>query len=76
MQTKKVSLFTKDYQQQIILMQKIKNAVEKAYTQNETTMSKVVLDNGNTYFENMSETGCKVFVDQRNWQDIYMGRLL
>ena len=57
-------------------MQKIKNAVEKAYTQNETTMSKVVLDNGNAYFENMSETGCKVFVDQRNWQDIYMGRLL
>lgn len=51
-------------------IEKIKNAVEKAYTQNETTMSKVVLDNGNAYFENMSETGCKVFVDQRNWLDI------
>jgi len=51
-------------------VEKIKNAVEKAYTQNETTMSKVVLDNGNAYFENISETGCKVFVDQRNWVDI------
>ena len=51
-------------------IEKIKKAVEKAYTQNETTMSKLVLDNGNVYFENMSETGCKVFVDQRNWVDI------
>ena len=51
-------------------IEKIKSAVEKAYTQNETTMSKVVLDNGNAYFENMSETGCKVFVDSRNWLDI------
>ena len=35
-------------------IEKIKKAVEKAYTQNETTMSRVVLDNGNVYFENMS----------------------
>lgn len=53
-----------------INIKKIKNAVEKAYTQNETTMSKVVLDNGNAYFENMSETGCKVFLDQRDWKEI------
>ena len=51
-------------------VEKIKKAVEKAYTQNETTMSKVVLNNGNAYFESISETGCKVFVDQRNWVDI------
>lgn len=51
-------------------VEKIKNAVEKAYTQNETTMSKIVLDNGNAYFENMPETGCKVFVDQRDCLDI------
>lgn len=48
----------------------VKSAVEQAYTQNETTMSKVVLENGEAYFENMSETGCKVFIDQRNWKDI------
>lgn len=48
----------------------IKEAVEKAYTKNETTMSKLVLDDGDVYFENMSETGCKVFVDFRNWMDI------
>lgn len=48
----------------------VKLAIEKAYTQNETTISKVVLDNGEAYFENMSETGCKVYVDNRNWIDI------
>lgn len=53
-----------------ITIEKVKNAVEKAYTQNETTMSKIVLENGAAYFEKMSETGCKVFVDQRNWLDI------
>ena len=52
-------------------VKKVKDAIEKAYTQNETTMSKIVLDNGNAYFENMSETGCKVFLDQRDWVDIF-----
>ncbi len=53
-----------------ISVEKVKKAVEQAYTQNETTMSKIVLDNGNAYFENMSETGCKVYMDNRNWIDI------
>ncbi|MBR6769931.1 MAG: hypothetical protein IKM28_01565 [Lachnospiraceae bacterium] len=48
----------------------IQKAIEQAYTQNETTMSKIVLDNGEAYFENMSKTGCKVFIDQRDWIDI------
>lgn len=53
-----------------VRIDEVVKAVEKAYTQNETTMSKVVLDNGEAYFENMSETGCKVFVDQRDWKEI------
>ena len=53
-----------------VSVEEIKEAVEKAYTKNETTMSKIVLDNNEIYFENMSETGCKVFIEQRDWVDI------
>lgn len=53
-----------------IMAEEIKKAVEKAYTGNETTMSKVVLENGNAYFQNISQTGCKVFIDERDWCDI------
>ena len=46
-------------------------AVKKAYTQNSMTMSKAVLDeNGTLTMEEMEETGCKVFVDNRDWQEI------
>ena len=46
-------------------------AVKKAYTQNQTTMSKVVLDEqGRIYLEKMEETGCKVCVDKRDWLEI------
>lgn len=46
-------------------------AVRKTYTQNQTTMSKIVLDEqGKVYMEEMEETGCKVFVDQRDWLEI------
>ena len=50
--------------------EKIKEAVEMAYTKNETTMSKLVLDNGEIYFENIPKSGCKVFIDRREWVDI------
>ena len=53
-----------------VSVEEIKRAVEKAYTKNETTMSKLVLDNGEIFFENMSKTGCKVFIDRREWIDI------
>lgn len=46
-------------------------AVKKTYTQNQTTMSKVVFDDqGKVYLEEMEETGCKVFVDKRDWVEI------
>lgn len=46
-------------------------AVKKAYTRNAMTMSKAVLDEkGTFYMEEMDETGCKVFVDNRDWQEI------
>ena len=45
-------------------------AVKKAYTQNETTMSKVILENGKAYFQTLSETGCKVSIDTRDWREI------
>ena len=50
--------------------EEIKEAVEVAYTKNETTMSKLVLDNGEIYFENIPKSGCKVFIDRREWVDI------
>ncbi len=53
-----------------ITTKEVKEAVKKAYTQNETTMSKIVLEDGNAYFVKMVETGCKVFIDSRDWQDI------
>lgn len=53
-----------------VSIETIVKAVETAYTKNETTMSKLVLDNGEIYFENMSETGCKVFIDGRDFIDI------
>lgn len=50
---------------------KICEAVKKTYTQNQTTMSKVVIDEqGKVYLEEMEETGCKVFVDKRDWMEI------
>lgn len=46
-------------------------AVKKTYTQNQTTMSKVVIDEqGKVYLEEMEETGCKVSVDKREWTEI------
>lgn len=46
-------------------------AVKKAYTKNAMMMSKAVLDEkGTFYMEEMDETGCKVFVDNRDWQEI------
>jgi len=53
-----------------ITKEEMKEAVEKGYTGNETTMSKVILENGNIYFQNLAATGCKVFTDDRNWQEI------
>ncbi len=46
-------------------------AVKKAYTQNQMTMSKAVLDEqGNLYMEEMDKTGCKVLEDNRDWLEI------
>ena len=53
-----------------ITAEEIEAAVEKAYTQNETTMSKVILEEGKVYFQNMPRTGCRVFRDNRRWQEI------
>ncbi len=53
-----------------ITTKELKEAVEKAYTQNETTMSKIVLDNGKAFFEKLPQTGCKVFVEHRSWREI------
>lgn len=53
-----------------ITAEEIEAAVEKAYTQNETTMSKVILEGGKVYFQNMPRTGCRVFKDNRSWQEI------
>lgn len=47
------------------------DAVEVAYTKNEATVSRIVLeDDGTAYYERMEQSGCKVFYDQRAWQTI------
>lgn len=53
-----------------IRVEEIEEAAKKAYTQNETTMSKVILENGEVYYQNMPQTGCKVFRDSRPWQEV------
>ena len=53
-----------------ITAEEIEEAVKRAYTQNETTMSKVILEEGKVYFQNMPQTGCSVFRDNRGWQEI------
>lgn len=49
----------------------VTSAVKNAYAANESTMSKIVLEqNGDAYYERMEQSGCKVAVDERPWQDI------
>lgn len=51
--------------------EKLKEAVNKAYTQNQTTMSKAVFDDkGDLYLEEMAQSGCHVYIDSRDWQEI------
>lgn len=46
-------------------------AIECAYKNNQTTMSKIVLEqSGKAFYETMPHTGCKIFYDTRPWQDI------
>ena len=52
-------------------VEKIRSAIEKTYTQNQTTMSKAVLDEkGNLFLEEMEASGCHVYEDRRDWQEI------
>ncbi|MBD5544748.1 MAG: hypothetical protein HDR01_11060 [Lachnospiraceae bacterium] len=49
----------------------LKNAVEKAYTVNEATMSKIVLEeNGEAYYEKMRRSGCKAIIREGDFQEI------
>ena len=46
-------------------------AVTAAFTKNEVTMSKIVLENdGTAYYEKMNESGCKISITKDNWQDV------
>ena len=55
----------------LVPVEKIRDAIEKTYTQNQTTMSKAVLDEkGNLFLEEMGHTGCHTYVDDRDWQEI------
>lgn len=49
----------------------ISSAVKEAYQKNEATLSKIVLeDTGEAYYKKMQSTGCKVFFDTRDWEEI------
>ena len=55
----------------VVPVERIREAIEKTFTQNQTTMSKAVLDKkGNLYLEEMEQTGCRTYVDHRDWQQI------
>lgn len=46
----------------------VRNAVVSAYSANETTMSKIILEeNGNAYYKKTETSGCKVFFENRDW---------
>lgn len=50
---------------------KLKQAVENAYQANETTMSKIVLEeNGEAYYETMKKTGCKCILSKEPWKKL------
>lgn len=54
-----------------VTKEKLKSAVMLAYSKNETTMSKIVLEeNGAAYYELLDQSGCKVFFEQRDWKEI------
>ena len=49
----------------------VAGAVGVAYSNNEATMSRIVLEeNGDAYYEKMDSSGCKIYVDNRDWQSI------
>ena len=51
--------------------ERIRQAVQKAYEANETTMSKIVLeDNGDAFYEKMVKSGCKFFADNLSWKEL------
>lgn len=54
-----------------ISLEQLKESIEAAYQSNESTMSRIVLEeDGTAYYEKMDKTGCKIFCDNRKWQDI------
>lgn len=47
------------------------SAVKTAFAANEATMSRIVYNrNGDAYYEQMSESGCKVSIIKDDWKDI------
>lgn len=50
---------------------KLKNAVRTAFSANEVTMSKIVLNkDGTAFYEKMNESGCKIIVTKKNPEEI------
>lgn len=49
----------------------VENAVRKAFKANETTMSRIVIENnGQVRYEKKSNTGCKLINAQKNWKTV------
>ena len=54
-----------------ISQEEVALAVKKAYENNEVTRSKIVLTpDGTAYYETLEESGCKIFFEKRNFQEI------
>lgn len=49
----------------------IETAIRAAFNANEATMSKIVLErDGTAFYENIQESGCKIFVANKDWQEV------
>ncbi|WP_139111558.1 MULTISPECIES: hypothetical protein [Clostridium] len=52
-------------------VERLKEAIQKAFPRNELTMSKVTIDEaGRAYYEKLKESGCKVIITQSDWKSI------
>ena len=54
-----------------VSQKELEQAVKAACAHNEAAMSKIVLEgSGEAYYETMEQSGCKVFLEQRDWKEL------
>lgn len=52
-------------------VERMKDAIQKAFQRNELTMSKVVIEKtGRAYYQKLEQSGCKVIITENDWKSI------